>query len=62
MIGLLLYITLRTRPDISYSIIKLARYASNPSPDYITAIKRVLRYLKATKDYKIGRASCRERV
>ena len=53
IIGSLLYITLGTRPDIAYSIIKLARFASNPSLEHMTAVKRVLRYLKATKDYCI---------
>ena len=53
IIGSLLYITLGTRPDIAYSVIKLARYASNPSLVHVTAAKRILRYLKATKDYKI---------
>ena len=53
IIGSLLYITLGTRPDIAYATIKLARYASNPSPIHITSAKRILRYLKATKDYGI---------
>jgi hypothetical protein len=53
IIGSLLYIALGTRPDIAYSVIKLARHASNPSLGHITSAKRVLRYLKATKDYGI---------
>ena len=39
IIGLLLYITLGTRPDIAYSIIKLARFTSNPNLEHITIIK-----------------------
>ena len=34
-------------------MIKLARFATNPSNNHITLAKRVLRYLKATKDYGI---------
>ena len=34
-------------------MIKLARFATNPSNNHITLAKRVLRYLKATKDYRI---------
>jgi len=49
----LLYITLRTRPNIAFSVIKLARFATNPSNYHMTLIKRVLRYLKATKNYGI---------
>jgi hypothetical protein len=53
IIGSLLYITLGTRPDIAYATIKLARFASNPGSSHLTAAKRILRYLKATKDYGI---------
>ena len=53
VIGSLLYITLGTRPDLAYSVIKLSRFASNPSKEHITATKRVLRYLKGTKDLGI---------
>jgi len=53
IIGSLLYIVLGTRPDIAYSTIKLARYASNPSKEHFTAIKKILRYLKGTIDYSI---------
>ena len=40
---------LATRPNIAYSVILLARFASNPSMEHIIAIKRVLRYLKGTR-------------
>jgi hypothetical protein len=50
MIGCLLFITLATRPDIAYSVIKLARFASNPSELHFIAVKNVLRYLKRTKN------------
>ncbi|CAL3971482.1 unnamed protein product [Diplocarpon coronariae] len=49
IIGSLLFLTLATRPDISYAVIKLARFASNPSENYIIAVKNLLRYLKGTK-------------
>ncbi|CAL3971483.1 unnamed protein product [Diplocarpon coronariae] len=45
----LLFLTLATRPDISYAVIKLARFASNPSENHIIAIKNLLQYLKGTK-------------
>jgi len=35
-----------TRLDLAYSIIKLARYASNSSSIYANVVKRVFRYLK----------------
>jgi len=54
IIGCLLYIMLSIRPDITYLVIKLARFASNPASEYIIAAKRILRYLKATINYKIN--------
>jgi hypothetical protein len=57
IIGCLLYITLGTRLDIAFPVIRLAKYASNPSNQHFTAIKRVLRYLKATVDYEITYSS-----
>ena len=53
LIGSLLYIILSTRVDIAFAVIKLARYTSNPSNIYFTAVKRVFKYLKGTKDYGI---------
>jgi hypothetical protein len=52
IIGCLLFLTLATRPDICYSVIKLARFASNPSTDHMIALKNVFRYLKELK--KLG--------
>ena len=48
LIGSLLYIFNRTRPDISYAVGRLSRYTSNPSRKYWTALERVFRYLKGT--------------
>jgi hypothetical protein len=53
LIGSLLYLMLATRVDIAYSVIKLSRYAINPSETHIIALKRVLKYLKATPNYGI---------
>jgi hypothetical protein len=53
LIGSLLYITLATRVDIAFVVIKLARYASNPSNIHMSAGKRILRYLKGTIKYGI---------
>ncbi|GJY01837.1 retrovirus-related pol polyprotein from transposon TNT 1-94 [Tanacetum coccineum] len=47
MIGSLMYLT-TTRPDIQFSIVLCARYQSNPKESHLTAVKRILRYLKGT--------------
>jgi hypothetical protein len=49
----LLYITLGTRPDIAFSTIKLSRFSSNPSKEYIDLALKILKYLKITKDLSI---------
>jgi hypothetical protein len=48
LIGSLLFLALAYRPDITFAVIKLARFASNPNQDHVQAIKRVFRYLKGT--------------
>jgi len=53
LIGSLLYIILSTKVDIVFAVIKLAYYTSNLSNIYFIAIKRVFKYLKGTKDYRI---------
>jgi hypothetical protein len=45
-ISYLLFLALACRPDITFVIIKLARFASNPSQNHVQAIKRIFRYLK----------------
>jgi hypothetical protein len=51
LLGSLLYISLLTRPDISYAIGQLAKYASNPSQAHWKTMKRLCRYLQGTKTY-----------
>jgi hypothetical protein len=48
LISFFLFLVLACRPDIIFAVIKLARFASNPSQDHVQAIKRVFRYLKGT--------------
>ena len=53
LIGSLMYLAIATRPDIAYTVNKLAQYTAAPKLKYWTAIKRVFRYLKGTKNYKL---------
>ena len=48
-IGCLTYIANATRPDISFAVNNLARNVSHPTKRLWNAIKRIIRYLKATK-------------
>jgi hypothetical protein len=49
LIGSLMYLAIASRPDIAYSVNKLAQFTSAPKPKHWTAVKRVFRYLKGTK-------------
>ena len=52
MIGSLLYLT-ASRPDISYSVGVCARYQANPKESHITALKRIIKYVKATVEFSV---------
>ena len=49
MIGSLLYIT-ASRPDIQYSVCKCARFQVTPKESHVSAVKRIIRYLKGTTE------------
>nr|GEW01773.1 hypothetical protein [Tanacetum cinerariifolium] len=53
VIGCLMYAMTCTRPDIAFVVGKLSRYTSNPSTQHWQAIKRVLKYLRKTIDYRL---------
>ena len=53
IIGSLMYLSVSSRPDITYSVSTLARFSSQPNNQHWTALKRVLRYLKGTVHYGI---------
>lgn len=52
-IGCLLYVATCTRPDIAVSVSISSRKITNPSLADWTAVKRIMRYLKGTLDYKL---------
>ncbi|XP_074373565.1 secreted RxLR effector protein 161-like [Apium graveolens] len=48
-----MYAQVCTRPDIAFIVGMLGRYLSNPGIEKWKAVKRVIRYLKKTKDYML---------
>jgi len=48
-----MYLASATRPDISFAVIKLSRFVSNPGDDHWRALERVMRYLQDTASYGI---------
>lgn len=53
MVGSLLYLGLKTRPDILASVLILARFQQKPTNYCHRAAKRVLRYLKGTSMHNL---------
>jgi len=49
-VGSLNYLTIRTRPDLSYAVGTVARFNQNPGEIHWTGVKRILRYLRGTLD------------
>uniref|UniRef100_A0ABD2W186 Retrovirus-related Pol polyprotein from transposon TNT 1-94 n=1 Tax=Trichogramma kaykai TaxID=54128 RepID=A0ABD2W186_9HYME len=47
-IGSLMFLAYITRPDLSFSVGVLSRFAENPSKVHWNAIKRIIKYLKGT--------------
>jgi hypothetical protein len=52
LVGSLLYLATHSRPDIAFAVGELSKFNDKYGDEQWTAVKRVLRYLKATKDYQ----------
>ena len=50
IVGMLMFLSANTRPDISYAVHQAARFSHAPRQSHAIAVKRILRYLKATSD------------
>lgn len=48
-----MFISLLTRPDITYAVNYAAKFCEKPRSIHWTAIKRIMRYLQGTSDYGI---------
>ena len=52
MIGSLLYL-IASRLDISYNVGVCARYQVNPKESHMIALKRIIKYVKTTVDFRV---------
>lgn len=52
-VGALIHLMTNSRPDISFTVHEVCRYFDKPTEEHWKAVKRILRYLKSTKDYKL---------
>ena len=50
IIGMLIYLSTNTRPDISFAVSQAARYSKSPRESHASAVKTIIRYLKRTVD------------
>ena len=50
VIGKLNFLEKSTRPDIAYAVHQCARFASDPKKSHGEAVKRIVKYLKGTRD------------
>ena len=53
IIRTLIYAAIGTRPDITFSAMRLSRFNNNPTEEHIKYAKYILKYLKGTKELKI---------
>ena len=50
IIGMLMFLSANTRPDLSYAVHQAAWFSHAPRHSHAVAVKRILRYLQTTKD------------
>jgi hypothetical protein len=49
-VGMILYLSTNTCPDIALAVSQVARFSANPKQSHATAIKTIVRYLAGTKN------------
>ena len=50
VVGMLLYLASNSRPDIAFAVHQVARFSHDPRKSHAVALKRIVRYLKGTRD------------
>ena len=53
VVGMLLYLSTCTCPDIAFAVSQAARFSTNPKQSHATAVKTIICYLKRTRDLGI---------
>ena len=52
LIGRLIFLITATQPDISFAVNQLSQFLAEPRHVHLVAVKHVLRYIRATMDYR----------
>ena len=50
VVGMLLYLAGNSRPDIAFAVHQAARFSHDPRQSHAVAVKKIVRYLKGTRD------------
>ncbi len=50
-VGSLMYLSVGTRPDITYAVNNVAKFSSRPNTQHWIGVKRIMRYLKGTTKF-----------
>ena len=53
LIGLLMYVTVMTHPDLTFAVSTLSQYLGSPCTTHLRAVTQVFRYLLSTKKLKL---------
>jgi hypothetical protein len=53
IVGSLMYLMVSTRPDIASAIGIISQFAADPRQSHLSAARRMLRYIKGTKNFKL---------
>ena len=61
-LGALQYLSIATRPDITYTVSILARFSRNPGIPHCNALKHVYAYLKSTRDFWLSFGGNKEQI
>ena len=51
IVGMLLYLSTNTRPDITFAVSQVARFTHEPKQSHASAVKTIVRYLAKTIDH-----------
>jgi hypothetical protein len=53
MVGSLIHVMMDTRPNLTFVVNTVSQFMSKVGPPYWMAMKRIMRYLKGTLDFKL---------
>lgn len=60
LIGLLLYVSTNSRPDVSAAVSILSQRSSSPTVNDLNEVKRVIRYLNGTSEKRLRISDCQD--